>query len=156
MDNDGNVYLSGQGCIARKCGVVVDEVENPTSSSPTITNLVFLSLSTSENSSFALYISNQGKVMNLLDPNSRTVAQYALPWITGEQAFNTLGPTRTDYYGFGLPENGGFSRDDKLFAIGDFYGWINIGRVKKNRWSTEGDINLNRGVFDAAYVPSDK
>lgn len=26
----------------------------------------------------------------------------------------------------------------------------------KNRWSAEGDINLNRGVFGAAYVPSDK
>ncbi len=36
------------------------------------------------------------------------------------------------------------------------YGWINVGKVKKNRWSAEGDINLNRGVFAAAYVPSDK
>ncbi len=156
VDNDGNLYLSGQGCIEKQCGVVVDEVTNPTTSSPTVTNLIFLSLPTSEDASFALYISNQGKVMNLLDPNSRTIAQYALPWITGEQPFNTLGPTRRDYYGLGLPENGGFDRGDKRFAIGDYYGWINVGKVKKNRWSPEGDINLNRGVFDAAYVPSDK
>jgi hypothetical protein len=41
-------------------------------------------------------------------------------------------------------------------AIGDAGGWIDIGKVSKNRWSMGGNVNLYPGLVDAAYVPSDK
>jgi hypothetical protein len=156
VDGDGNLYLSGQGCRGDRCGIVVDEIADPTSPSATVTNLMFVTSSASQLVPYALYISNHGTVMNLTDPYSRTIAQYALPWIANESPFRTLGPTLANYYGEGYPEGGGFDRGDKLLAIGDAFGWIDVGKVKNNRWSMTGDANLNTKILDAAYVPSDK
>ena len=152
VDTKGNLYVEGFGCIGSDCGALLDEIGNATSKSPAITNLI----PPSSGATDGLYISNDGKVLNLIDGSTRTIAQYALPWISGEAAFNTLGPTENNYFNDGYPINGGFGLKDKLMALGDAGGWIDIGKVSKNRWSMGGNVNLYPGLVDAAYVPSDK
>lgn len=155
VDNLGNLYLSGLGTVGSKSGPLIDEISNPTSSSPTITHLIFAS-SGSINPN-AIYVSNHGKVLNVIDGNVREVSQYALPWVPSESPFNVLGPTRKNYFGAGYPIDGGFNLGDKMMAIGDEGGWIDIGRVKNNHWSVASNYNFEyHGLVDAVYVPSDK
>lgn len=152
VDTSGNIYVDGHGCIGSKCGFLLDEIRNPPTT-PTITNL----MPPSASSGFlSLYISNAGRVLNLVDSATRTISQFALPWISGESPFNVLGPTLTNYFGEGYPDAGGFNRTEKLLAIGDADGWLDIGKVVKNRWSIVTNVNLFQGVSDTAYVPSDK
>ena len=47
----------------------------------------------------AVYVSNKGRVLNIVDSGSRTMLQYALPWVSRESPFNVLGPTPTNYDG---------------------------------------------------------
>jgi hypothetical protein len=94
-------------------------------------------------------------VLNVIDETARTISQYSLPWIASETPFNVLGPTlaRT---GKGEPTSGGFDRSDKHLALGDAGGWVDVGGVASNHWSTVGNKNLKNGNYGAAYVPSDK
>ncbi len=152
VDSKGNLYVEGLGCIGSQCGALLDQITNPTSSSPSVVNLI----PPASGSADGLYISNDGMVLNLIDGTTRTIAQYALPWIAGESAFETLGPTENNYFGDGYPIDGGLNKNDKLMAIGEGGGWIDVGKVKKNRWSMAANANLYPGLVDAAYVPSDK
>jgi hypothetical protein len=152
VDSEGNLYLAGDGCIGSACGFLVDEISNPTTS-PTIENLV-APISLGERG--FLYVSNHGKVLNVMDSAARTMSQYALPWVPREMPFAVLGPTLTNYYGEGYPEAGGFDPNSTRVAIGDAYGWLDMGTVRKNRWGVVANVNLYAGVLDAAYVPSDK
>jgi hypothetical protein len=132
---------------------MLDEISNPTTASPKITHLIAPYASSSVG---ALYVSNKGQVLNLVDSESRTMLQYALPWVSHESPFNVLGPTPTNYYGGGYPIAGGFDRGDKQAVLGDAFGWLDVGKVAKNRWSAVTNVNLFPGVLGAAYVPSDK
>ncbi len=152
VDTKGNLYVEGFGKIGTQSGALLDEITNPASSSPSVVNLI----PPASGSTDGLYISNDGKVLNLIDGTARTIAQYALPWIAGESAFETLGPTENNYFGDGYPIDGGFNKSDKLMAIGDAGGWMDVGKVKKNHWAMAGNVNLYPGLVDAAYVPSDK
>ncbi len=154
VDAKGNLYLAGRGSIGSQSGTLLDEISDPTSTSPTITNLIPPGDALANVS--GLYVSNGGKVLNLVFSNTRTVAQYALPWISNESPFNVLGPTLEDYFGGGSPFDGGFGLGDKRIALGDGNGWIDVGEVAKNHWSIVGDIDLYPGITSAAYVPSDK
>jgi hypothetical protein len=140
VDNRGNLYLSGLGCVRSACGILVDEIADPTSPSPTISHLILVTTGVID--AYPLYISNGGKVMNLTYSTTRKIAQYALPWKASESPFRTLGPTRTNYYGYGYPLEGGFNRGDSRFAIGDVYGWIDVGDVKSNHWSITGNLQF--------------
>lgn len=152
VDFAGNLYLGGFGCLGSNCGYLVDEISKPTSS-PAITNLIAPGTLIYAD---ALYISNHGKVLNLLDSNARTMAQYALPWIPNQSPFAVLGPTPTNYYGQGYPLAGGFNPNSTRVVLADASGWLDIGSVPKNRWSLVTNENLFSGLLDAAYVPSDK
>jgi hypothetical protein len=154
VDPSGNLYVEGYGCIDSQCGAMLDEIGDPTTTSPRITHLI--APSSPSSSVGALYVSNKGRVLNLVDSGSRTMLQYALPWVSHESPFNVLGPTPTNYYGGGYPIAGGFDRADKLAVLGDAYGWLDVGKVAKNRWSAVTNVNLFPGVLSAAYVPSDK
>lgn len=152
VDSAGNLYVGGFGCVGSSCGYLVDEIGSPTTS-PAIANLIPPGVIVYADS---LYVSNHGKVLDLVDSNARTMSQYALPWIPSEAPFNVLGPTPTNYYGQGYPFAGGFNSDNTRVVLGDAYGWLDIGSVRKNRWSLVTNENLYQGVLDAAYVPSDK
>jgi hypothetical protein len=153
VDSSGNLYVEGSGCIGTACGALLDEIANPTAKSPTITNLIAPGPSTSVS---AIYVSNGGRVLNLVNSNARTMARYALPWKSGESPFRILGPTGTNYYGGGYPISGGFNRGDKLVVLGDGNGWLDVGKVASNHWAVVANVNLYQGVLSAAYVPSDK
>jgi hypothetical protein len=153
VDPSGNLYAEGYGCIESQCGAILDEISDPTTASAKITHLIAPYTGSSVG---AIYVSNKGQVLNLVDSGSRTMLQYALPWVPHELPFNVLGPTPTNYYGGGYPIAGGFDRADKLAVLGDAYGWLDIGKVAKNRWSAVTNVNLFPGVLGAAYVPSDK
>ncbi len=155
VDNLGNLYVSGKGTVGSKTGPLIDEIGNPTSPSPTITHLILFGGGVIN--PYAIYVSNHGETLNVIDGSMREVAQYALPWIPSESPFNVLGPTRRNYFGQGYPIDGGFKLGDKMMALGDAGGWIDIGRVKNNRWTTALDYNFQyHGFVDAVYVPSDK
>ena len=152
VDGAGNLYVSGYGCIGSACGDLIDEIAKPTTS-PTVTNLVPPSATTD----FAgATVSEGGKVLNVVEPGARTIAQYALPWVTNESPFNVLGPTLANYFGQGEPNDGSFDRSDKRLAIGDLDDWIDLGKVSKNRWSVVTNFNFSQSVYSTAYVPSDK
>ncbi len=153
VDSFGNLYVEGYGCVGTACGALLDEIANPTAKSPAITNLIAPSSSTNVG---GVYVSNGGRVLNLVNSDARTMAQYALPWKSGESPFRILGPTGTNYYGGGYPISGGFNRGDKLVVLGDAYGWLDVGKVATNHWAVVANVNLYQGVLSAAYVPSDK
>ena len=153
VDSSGNLYVEGYGCVGTACGALLDEIANPTAKSPTITNLIAPGPSVSVG---GVYVSNSGRVLNLVNSDARTMAQYALPWKSGESPFRILGPTGTNYFGGGYPISGGFNRGDKLVVLGDAYGWLDVGKVATNHWAVVANVNLYQGVLSAAYVPSDK
>jgi hypothetical protein len=151
-DKSGNVYVDGEGCINGICGVLVDEISNPTSKTPVVTNL----LPPMSDSLTGVYVSNEGAVLNVTDATTRTTAQYALPYVAGEEPFNTLGPTQTNQTGDGEPISGGFNKNDSLLAVGDYYGWIDLGRLPGNSWTAVTNVDLTQPDWSAAYIPSDK
>jgi hypothetical protein len=151
VDSSGNLYMTGQGCIATACGYLLDEIENPTSASATVTNLVPPSYSADL---YGVYVSDRGTVLNVTDGLSRKTSQYHLPW-TGV-VFNTLGPTLLNLAGYGQPYSGGFNYGEKRLALGDAWGWVDIGRVATNSWSAATNIDINSLNVGAAFVPSDK
>ncbi len=151
VDADGNVYTTGYGCIGTPCGYLLDEISDPTGASPTVTNLIPPSFNANLE---GVYVSNHGTVLNVTDGTSRTTSQYHLPW-TGE-AFKTLGPTLLNIEGSGQPVAGGFNYNDRMLALGDAFGWVDIGKVSTNVWSAHTDPDLGVLNSGAAYVPSDK
>lgn len=151
VDNKGNLYTTGYGCIASQCGYLLDEISNPTTS-PAVTNLIAPSFSANLE---GVYVSKSGTVLNVTDGLSRTIAQYHInPW--SPTPFKTLGPTATNIEGYGQPISGGFKKDESKLAQGDAWGWVDVGSVGNNQWQAFTNIDL--GILDvgAAYVPSDK
>ncbi|HEV3090590.1 MAG TPA: hypothetical protein VGX91_04000 [Candidatus Cybelea sp.] len=151
-DKSGNLYLDGYGCTySSTCGYLLDEISNPTSSSPTITNIIPLGNAYLQ----GVYVSNAGTVLNVVEPNSRKVARYALPFVPSETP-TYIGPTNENYAGFGSPIDGGVNRAETLMALGDAWGWVDLGNLQTKKWSTTINININQDNLSAQYVPSDK
>jgi hypothetical protein len=177
-DSAGRLYVDGYGCKQRKefsqplldpasipatlgisdiyatskCGYVVDEIDHPASAKRrTVTNLI------GPGSTYfqGLYVSNGGTILNLVEPDSRLIARYALPFVPGESP-SFLGPTVRNYAGDGSPIDGGFNAGDAMMVNGDAWGWLDVGKVQKNRWSGVLSINTNEDNVSAQYVPSDK
>jgi hypothetical protein len=151
VDAAGNLYVTGQGCIGTACGYLLDEIENPTGASPTVVNLIPPSFSADLE---GVYVSNGGTVLNVTDGTSRKTSQYHLPW-TGVP-LDKLGPTVQNIAGFGQPVSGGFNYADKRLALGDEFGWVDIGRVATDAWTAATNIDINALNVGAAFVPSDK
>ncbi|MGB8909791.1 MAG: hypothetical protein WCC84_13695 [Candidatus Cybelea sp.] len=157
VDAAGNLYAGvGDNCYPSSSGYAcenaVDEVDNPTGSSPTPTEII---PPVSADLLGGIYVSNNGTVLNVVDETARTISQYKLPWIASETPFNILGPTLARM-GKGEPTSGGFDEGDKHLVLGDADGWIDLGSVATNHWSTVSKKNLKYGNYGAAYVPSDK
>jgi hypothetical protein len=51
---------------------------------------------------------------------------------------------------------GGFDLHDKHLALGDAYGWVDVGDVGTNHWLAVSNKHFKHGSSGAAYVPSDK
>ena len=91
----------------------------------------------------------------VVEPDARKIARYPLPFSKRKKpAF--LGPTVTDYAGYGSPIDGGFNLDDTHITIGYAWGWLDSGKVASNTWSGVVGINVNEDDLSAQPVPSDK
>jgi len=150
VDAAGNLYIDGAPYFGTGPSQVY-EVTNPTRASWAITAIV---PPTSDRLG-GVYVSNAGTVLNVVDETSRTISQYALPWVASETPFKVLGPT-LQQTGRGQPISGGFDRNEKHLALADADGWIDFGVIANNTWTTAGKKNLGSGAFGAAYAPSDK
>lgn len=154
VDASDDVYYTYDGCetgYPYTCGYGLAEYANATSPSGTQTVLL-------PPGSIGLFggvtISNHGTVLNVLDQNTRTITQYALPW-TGTP-LRTLGPTMTPSIGKGDPVTFGFNRYDSKMILGDAYGWLDGIRVKSDKARIHATAECSGGCDGAAYTPSDK
>jgi hypothetical protein len=148
MDSSGNIYFTYEGENSDCFGGGIGEVLNPGQASQSIE--IVASPCTLEFPGSA-YVSNYSTVLNACDQDTRLTYQYHLP-LTSTAPFRTLGPTKTNGSGKGDPDGMGFNKPDTRIVIGDAYGWLDVGKVKPNKWST-----LNAVVNGpAAYTPSDK
>ena len=153
LDSSGNLWVYGPGCGGSWCGPGIAEVTNPTTPSvtfnwvvtaPTLTSLGVLCPA-------GVYV-KAGNTLVLTDSCSRKLFEFSLPSGT---PLGTLGPTRRDH-GNGLPHSGGFNKNDTKVIQGDQYGWLDMGRVKTNRWKLRTNPEFGGSVYGAAYDPSDK
>jgi hypothetical protein len=154
VDANGSVYTSGYGCIGTACGYLLDKIVNPTSASPTVTNLVPPSFNYDLE---GVYASKSGTVLSVTDGDSRTISEYHLnPW--NATAFKKNGPTLTNIEGYGQPIAGGYTKDENTLVQGDAFGWVDVGKVdgNNNNWQTFTNPDINALNAGAAYVPSDK
>lgn len=104
-----------------------------------------------------VYVSNQGKVLNVTDQTSRKTYRYHLPVTAASKAFRVIGPTPTNLEGIGNPISGGFDSTDANIVIGDAVGWIDHCVVSTNKCKAVPNINFpGTGANGAAYTLSDK
>jgi hypothetical protein len=96
------------------------------------------------------------QVLTVIDQDARVAYQYRLPVTSSSTPFNTLGPTKTNLYGYGDPGSGGFNVNGTKLAIGDFDGWIDICKAKTTKCKQATNVNLTAGAAGAAYTPSNK
>lgn len=155
MDNDskGNIWFDYQYCPTSECEFGLGEVIHPTRKRPK-----FLKILPPGALEFAggVYVSDHGKILNVTDQLTRATYQYTLPVSPSASPINTLGPTTANLFGNGDPVAGGFNQTETNLAFGDAYGWLDLGTVKKNKWTTETSINFSPSLSGAAYTPSDK
>ena len=154
VDASDDIYYTYYGCenaYPYTCGNGLAEYANATSASGAQTVL----LPPGSIGFFgSVNISNHGKVLNVLDQNTRSITQYALPW-TGTP-LRTLGPTKSNSFGYGDPVAGGFNHNDSQMIVGDAYGWLDGITVKSNSAKIRTTPDCSGGCDGAAYTPSDK
>ncbi|HXM07600.1 MAG TPA: hypothetical protein VN936_09045, partial [Candidatus Acidoferrum sp.] len=97
-------------------------------------------------------VGKNGSFVSVIDQDARTLSVHSLPWSSGSPTVYTFG---TNAFGDGDPVSGGWNKNDKNYAAGDAYGWLdtlaNLSNIK-----AVGSINCPDGCFGAAYSPSDK
>ncbi len=152
VDASGNLWFTFSGYRQSTYGFGLGEIAHPkTSPQLTIVEPVgtygFFG---------GVYASNGGKTLNVIDQKTRTISQYHLPLSPSGAPFNVLGPTRQNAFGIGDPVSGGFNQGDTKMAIGDTGGWLDVGKVASNAWSSVANPNFYSGIEGAAYTPSDK
>jgi hypothetical protein len=152
-DGSGDLWFTFSGYDSKQnYGFGLGEITNPTTN-PALT--VVEPIGTYQFFG-GVYVSNAGKTLNVIDQNARTISQYHLPLSTGGKPFNVLGPTYTNAFGLGDPVSGGFNRTDSKVAIGDAFGWLDLGKISTNHWQGISNPNFYSGLGGAAYTPSDK
>lgn len=150
LDSAGNLWVAFYGYCASNStyGYGLAEITNPTSS-PTWSNVEPCG---TYNFGNAVYTSNGGNMLNVLDSSSRKIYQYTLPLSTGGSPSNVLGPTAP----LGEPEGLGFNSTDTNVVSGDDFDWLNIGTVATNKWKQEKPVILISNLYGSGYTPSDK
>lgn len=153
VDGSGNLWFTFAGYnSSHTYGFGLGEITSPTTN-PTFTIVEPIGTYTFFG---GVYVSNKGKTLNVIDQDARTISQYHLPLSPSGTPFNVIGPTYINAFGLGDPVSGGFNRSERMMAIGDASGWLDIGNVATNRWHGVGNPNFYSGLNGAAYTPSDK
>lgn len=146
LDSTGNIWFDYYGCNSGSdCGYGIGEVTKPTT-----TNAAFVSI---ESPGFlqcagGVYASAKSTTINVIDSCSRIVYEFTK---TGSQS-GKLGPIGH----LGDPISGGFSAADNKIAIGDDKGWLDVGKIASNKWTTVQNAYFRDGLMGAAYAQSDK
>lgn len=151
MDASNNIYFDYYGCEGSVCGYGLAEMAYNTNSNV----WSFISLEPIGTYRFAggVYLSKGGTVLNVIDQDAHTVAQYGVPFTPSEAPFNVSGPTG---FGIGDPVSGAFDSADKNMAIGDADKFLDIGSVPANKWKASQSPLFIDSLEGAAYTPSDK
>ncbi|HEY1655982.1 MAG TPA: hypothetical protein VGF86_12810 [Candidatus Tumulicola sp.] len=153
VDGAGNLWFTFSGYDSESnFGFGLGEIANPTTH-PALT--IVEPIGTYEFFG-GVYVSNGGKTLNVLDQNARTISRYKLPVSPNAAPFKVLGPTLVNAFGIGDPVSGAFNAGDTKIAIGDTGGWLDLGKVAANRWTSTANPNFYSGLGGAAYTPSDK
>jgi hypothetical protein len=150
VDSSGNLWVAFYGYTSSngEYGYALAEITNPTSD-PSFN--VIEPAGTYEYDD-AVYTSNSGGKVNVLDGDTREIYQYNLPLTYGGSPSKTLGPTAP----FGEPAGLGFNASDTKVVAGDEDDWLNIGTVSSNKWTQTKPVLLIDSLFGSGYTPSDK
>jgi len=154
MDTDraGNIWFDFTIAQGSAGGSGLGEVTNPTTS-PTVK--IVLPAGT-YGSPGGVYVSNHASVLNVTDQDSRETYQYHLPVRKTSKPFKVLGPTPIGSGSEGRPTTGGFNKADSALALGDFHGWVDVGKLPANAWSMRAKADCKGPCLGVAYTPSDK
>ena len=153
VDGSGNLWVSFSGSTSEYAGGYgVMEIENPAGPSPTFVLRVPLA----PDSLMAVYISNDGTVLNVLDRDTDEIDRYHMTPSFEPTPFQVLGPLPAEgSQGPPMPLSFGFRTGDKQVVVGNWK-WIDLGKVNKNRWRASPYEGLGYGIVAAAYAHSDK
>ncbi len=137
MDSDtkGNIWFDYQYCSSSSsCAFGLTEVQKATRKHPK-----FVKILPPGTLGFAggVYVSNHDKILNVTDQETRATDQYRLPVTPSSAPINTLGRTHHNIFGYGDPISGGFNETETNLAFGDGGGWLDVGTVKTNKWTTK-------------------
>lgn len=153
IDTSGNLWVDYSGCSnSSHCGEGLAEITDPT------TDPTFNSIEPpgTYKCPGGVYVGHGGVNLSVIDACTRKIYVYTLPLSPSGSPSQTLGPTPVDYLGFGEPVSGGYNKTDSELAIGDAYGWLDLGKVSSNKWKDVDTVDLVGNVQGAAYTPSDK
>lgn len=146
LDSSGNIWFDYYGCgSGSSCGYGIAELTTPTTSKPAFVSIeppMFLQCAG------GVYASAKGSVINVIDSCTRTVYQFS----TAGSQTGKIGPIGR----LGDPISGAFNAADTKIAVGDDKGWLDVGNLKSNKWSTVQNAYFRDGLMGAAYTPSDK
>ena len=151
-DRAGNIWFDFTIAHDGAGGAGLGEVTNPTTS-PSVK--IVLPAGTLGYPG-GVYVSNHGSVLNVTDQDSRETYQYHLPVTKTSKPFDVLGPTLMSSGSEGRPIAGGFNKADSALALGDFYGWLDLGKVPANTWSISAKADCAGPCLGIAFTPSDK
>jgi hypothetical protein len=159
VDSSGNIWTTFYGCEeygSYLCGIGIAEVTGVSSGNPSFSIVVAPGVLAGSLNPYFNYIGGifiSGGTVTLTDGYNRTVYQYALP-ITPSSVPSTLGVTRANPAGLGLPLIGGFNATGSTFVVADAYGWVD--RLKGGKATVMTNINFANGITAAGYAPSNK
>lgn len=149
MDSSNNVYFTYVGLSSAGCSGYGLDVVPVTGGTPTaLINPCGIGFWG------GVYSAQNGAQINVIDQDTRSNYQYAIPW-TGTPS-KTLGPTMTNPFGYGDPIQGTFNAGSTKMAIGDSYGWIDAGTVSTNKWAAKSTTACTGGCSGVTYQPSDR
>lgn len=150
-DNAGtNVYVDYFGCTSTYCGYALDQIANPTSATPTVTNEI------ATNSGIigfpgGVYVAHTGFVI-VNDQAYHTITEYQpSPW----GAVGSL-PVPNNIFGGCDAVSGGANKKETSIVLGDA-GCHSADLINTGTGAGKQNANVNFGLpIGAAYSPSDK
>lgn len=150
VDSSGNIWFDYYGYYDGEYGYGLGEITNPTSSP------AFVSILKPGSLEFAggVWVNGAGTKLTVTDQETRDVYVYALPYVASETP-TVLGPTPENFFSEGDPVSGGYNSSDSSNVQADAYGWLDLGTVSSNKWTTAQSINIV-APEGASYTPSDK
>ncbi|HTV74053.1 MAG TPA: hypothetical protein VME66_10140 [Candidatus Acidoferrales bacterium] len=154
MDTDasGNIWFTYRGVTGSQQGFGLGEVTDPT----TDPQIVTIFAPGKYELGFGVFTSDAQTKLNVVDAGKRDIYQYELPVTSASAPLKTLGPTASGFDSWGQPITGGFNKAETRLALGDQFGWLNVGATASNIWTGALNVDFLPYVLGASYTPSDR